>query len=102
MLARLKLPLTTVMTLSAGMLLTLPQAGLDRISLEGLDGRRVAQGRLGQNRGLRAVRLSEAALVGGEVAEARLQAGDGLDIGAAEGFDGLSDLDAIYQATGTD
>lgn len=101
-LARLKLPLTTVMTLSEGMLLTLPQAGLDRISLEGLDGRRVAEGRLGQNRGLRAVRLSEAALVGGDVAEARLQAGDDPGVGADEGFGGMPDLDAIYQATGTD
>ena len=58
-LARLTLPLNEVMMLTEGALLALPQAGLDRISLEGLDGRRVAEGRLGQNRGMRAIRLNE-------------------------------------------
>ena len=60
-LARLTLPLTEVMGLVEGSVLVMPQAGLDRISLEGLDGRRVAEGRLGQNRGMRAVRLNEGA-----------------------------------------
>ena len=59
-LARLTLPLSEVMGLTEGAVLVLPQAGLDRISLEGLDGRRVAEGRLGQNRGMRAIRLNEA------------------------------------------
>ena len=58
-LARLTLPLNDVLSLTEGALLALPQAGLDRISLEGLDGRRVAEGRLGQNRGMRAIRLNE-------------------------------------------
>ena len=57
-LARLRLPLSEVLGLREGTLLALPQAGLDQISLEGLDGRRVAEGRLGQNRGMRAIRLS--------------------------------------------
>ena len=56
-LARLTMPLAQVMGLTEGMILPLPQAALDRISLEGLDGRTVGNGRLGQNRGMRAVRL---------------------------------------------
>ncbi|MBI1173226.1 flagellar motor switch protein FliM [bacterium] len=58
-LARLTMPLAQVMGLSEGMILPLPQAALDRISLEGLDGRRVGEGKLGQNRGMRAVRLTD-------------------------------------------
>jgi flagellar motor switch protein FliM len=100
-LARLKLPLTDVMALSEGMVLTLPQAGLDRISLEGLDGRRVAEGRLGQNRGLRAVRLNEAVTAQGQTPDGKLTAVDpgedrSMDIG------GLEDEAGMYRATGTD
>ena len=58
-LARLTLPLNDILALVSGTLLAMPQAGLDRISQEGLDGRRVAEGRLGQNRGMRAIRLNE-------------------------------------------
>lgn len=56
-LARVSMPLARVMALKVGEVLILPSAALDRISLEGLDGRQVAEGRLGQNRGLRAVRI---------------------------------------------
>jgi flagellar motor switch protein FliM len=56
-LARLTMPLAHVMALTEGMILPLQDAALDRISLEGLDGRHVGSGKLGQNRGLRAVRL---------------------------------------------
>lgn len=59
-LARLTMPLAAVMSLAEGQVLALPQAALDRITLEGVDGRRLASGRLGQNRGMRAVRLAEA------------------------------------------
>lgn len=58
-LARLTMPLAQVMALTEGMILPLHDAAIDRISLEGLDGRRVAEGKLGQNRGMRAVRLTE-------------------------------------------
>lgn len=58
-LARLSMPLSQVMALTEGMILPLQDAALDRISLEGLDGRRVGEGKLGQNRGMRAVRLVE-------------------------------------------
>lgn len=59
-LARLTLPLAAVMALEAGHLLPLPQAALDQIMLEGVDGRQIAQCKLGQNRGMRAVRLAGA------------------------------------------
>jgi len=63
---RLTLPVATVMGLKPGDVLTLPRAALDRIGFEGLDGRRVAEGKLGQNRGLRAVRLTPAAEAPGQ------------------------------------
>ncbi|HOZ33426.1 MAG TPA: hypothetical protein PLM52_11140, partial [Tabrizicola sp.] len=37
----------------------LPQAGIDEVALETVDGRRVALGRLGQHRGQRALKLTE-------------------------------------------
>ncbi|WP_444665717.1 FliM/FliN family flagellar motor C-terminal domain-containing protein [Cereibacter changlensis] len=55
---RVSLPLAAVMALEPGSLLPLPMAALERIGLEGSDGRRLAEGRLGQNRGMRAVRLA--------------------------------------------
>lgn len=58
-LARLSLPLQEVMVLQAGAVLGLPEAALDRIQLETPDGKPLARARLGQNRGLRALRLSE-------------------------------------------
>lgn len=58
-LARLSLPLAQVLSLTEGMVLALPMAAIDRICLEGIDGRGFGEGRLGQNRGMRAVRLVE-------------------------------------------
>jgi flagellar motor switch protein FliM len=58
-LARLSLPLAEVMRLGEGVVLPLPQSALDHISLEGMDGRRLAEGRLGQHRGMRAIRLGQ-------------------------------------------
>ena len=60
-LTRLSMPLSQVLGMAVGDVVGLPRAGLERISFEGLDGRVVAVGRLGQNRGLRAVRLTPAA-----------------------------------------
>ncbi|MES2667726.1 MAG: FliM/FliN family flagellar motor switch protein [Pseudomonadota bacterium] len=57
---RVQLPLQAVMGLAVGDLLPLGQSTLDRITLEGGDGRAVGQGRLGQSRGLRALRLTDA------------------------------------------
>lgn len=58
-LARVPMPLGQVTALAEGMVLPLAQASIERIRLEGLDGRILGEGRLGQNRGLRAVRLAE-------------------------------------------
>lgn len=58
-LARLSLPLAEITALAEGMVLPLRQASIEKIGLEGLDGRILAEGRLGQNRGMRAVRLVE-------------------------------------------
>lgn len=59
-LTRVSLPLSTVMGLAVGEVLALPVAALGRIVLESIDGQRLAEGRLGQNRGMRALRLSAA------------------------------------------
>lgn len=58
-LARLSLPLGDITALAEGMVLPLRQASIERIRLEGLDGRILGEGRLGQNRGMRAIRLAE-------------------------------------------
>lgn len=57
-LARLSMPLADVMGLSVDMVLPLPNAALERICLDGMDGRQVAEGKLGQHRGMRALRLT--------------------------------------------
>lgn len=54
---RLTLPLGETMALQAGMELALPRADIRRVGLEGMDGRRLAEGRLGRQGGLRAIRL---------------------------------------------
>lgn len=56
--ARVTMPLAQVSALLPGEMLPLPLAGVDRVRLVGLDGRLVGEGRLGQARGLRAIRLS--------------------------------------------
>lgn len=58
LIARITLPLAEIMALQPGQLLALPQAALDRISVDGLDGRRLATARLGQTQGMRAIRLT--------------------------------------------
>ncbi|GHE06277.1 hypothetical protein U879_07215 [Defluviimonas sp. 20V17] len=55
---RLRVPLSAVMQLSQGDMIPIPAAQLERIELEAIDGRRLGAGRLGQNRGMRAVRLT--------------------------------------------
>jgi flagellar motor switch protein FliM len=56
--ARLQLPLSAVLALTPGALLPLGEAGIDRIYLETAQGRPLAEGRLGQHRGHRALRLT--------------------------------------------
>ncbi|WP_054303259.1 FliM/FliN family flagellar motor C-terminal domain-containing protein [Gemmobacter sp. LW-1] len=57
-LCRVTLPLNEVLRLAPGGVLPLPGAQIDQIRLEGGNGQVAGQGRLGQNRGMRAVRLT--------------------------------------------
>lgn len=54
---RIQMTLAEAMTLCVGATLPLMSGGLDCVSLEGLDGRRLAEGKLGQLRGMRAFRV---------------------------------------------
>lgn len=60
---RLTLPLHQIMSMRPDDVLTLPSAAVDAVSLETIEGRRVAGARLGQFRGMRAIKLSEALAV---------------------------------------
>jgi flagellar motor switch protein FliM len=60
-LSRVSVPLSRIMGLKVGDVLALPAAQLDRVMFEGLDGRALDEGKLGQNRGMRALRLGAAA-----------------------------------------
>jgi flagellar motor switch protein FliM len=60
-LGRMHIPLETLLNLQAGETLPLGSAALDQIDLEGLDGKALAAGKLGQNNGMRAIRISDAA-----------------------------------------
>lgn len=73
---RLTLSLRQVMTLAVGETLALPRSALDAISLETIEGQRVAGARLGQHRGMRALKLNEAVTT-------RAGAGAGAGAGAA-------------------
>ena len=55
---RMRLPLHAVEGFRVGQVLSLPGIGVGSVRLEGPDGRLVAQARLGQSAGLRAVRLT--------------------------------------------
>jgi flagellar motor switch protein FliM len=58
---RLRLTIRQVMAMQPGDELILPSASVEAIALETIDGRHVAEARLGQHRGLRALKLSDAA-----------------------------------------
>lgn len=59
-LAQITLPLDRILRLQAGEVLALSGAGLENIQLQGIDGLALAAGKLGQQRGMRAIRLHEA------------------------------------------
>lgn len=58
-LAQITLPLDRILRLQAGEVLALVGASLDRIHLQGIDGVALAVGKLGQLRGMRAMRLQD-------------------------------------------
>jgi len=62
-LGRVRLPLAEVMALGVGSQVTLPLSQLEEVQLEGLDRAVLALGRLGQYRGMRALRLTTLAMV---------------------------------------
>ena len=59
MIARLSLPLGTVLGLAVGEVLPLVDVAIDRIVMAGADGRPLAVGKLGQFQGHRAIRITE-------------------------------------------
>lgn len=63
-LTRVSLSLSRVVGLAVGDVLPLSMASLDRVSIEGIDGRKMAEGKLGQNRGMRALRLTAGVVAG--------------------------------------
>lgn len=91
--ARLTVPLSAVMGLQLGTVVPLGTAALDRIDLEGMDGRKLGGGKLGQNRGMRAVRLSGDAVAEGVRPAAVVPTGIGLAVPEA--------AEQPYRATGT-
>ncbi len=100
-LAQISLPIERIMRLAVGEVLALPLANLDQISLRGMDGFRVAGARLGQNRGMRALRLTD-------VTSARkTDAAQGMPTGAhaqhiqAQGLPSLLD-DGVGDSAGED
>jgi flagellar motor switch protein FliM len=82
--ARLTLPIHQIMRLQPGEVLDLPLAAIDTVALETPDGRPVAQARLGQHRGMRALKILQA-----EVAQSasppRLAEGPGPGRGTGSG-----------------
>ncbi|TAG20664.1 MAG: FliM/FliN family flagellar motor switch protein [Rhodobacterales bacterium] len=54
------LPIRHIMALQVGDVLELPFSAIDAVTIETMDGRRVARARLGQNRGMRALKVLEA------------------------------------------
>lgn len=73
---RMFCPLSDVMGLQPGAILPLSLASIDRIGLEGLGGGRIAEGRLGQNRGMRAIRLAPQVQHPQSAKQTQAQAGD--------------------------
>lgn len=60
-LCKIALPLAGVMSLQVGDVVPMGQASIDQVMFEGINGQHLAEGRLGQNRGMRAVRLTKPA-----------------------------------------
>ena len=91
---RISLPLQQVMALQVDQILPLPDAALDRIGLETPDGRWLARARLGQNKGLRALRLEgeEASDAPTAVTTLPVAAGSGEGADAFAGFAAALDM----------
>jgi len=75
-LARVTLPLQAILNFRPGDPIALGTSALDRIDLEGVDGCRVAGGKLGQNRGMRAIRLMAEAAPAARIKGKNQRSGD--------------------------
>ena len=73
---RMFCPLSKVIGLQLGDVLPLELASINSICLEGLGGERIAAGRLGQNRGMRAIRLAPQGLHTQPAKQARVPESD--------------------------
>ncbi len=82
-LGRVALPLHQVMSLEVGALVPLGRATLDQLRLSTVSGAPLAQGKLGQHRGMRAIRLSIAEQGGAQGLRARFEANAGTAMGQA-------------------
>ncbi len=91
-LARVSMTLAQVMDFQAGQIVALGGAKVERITLAGMDGRQIWEGRLGQSRGLRAVRLTER--IGAETA--------GAPVRTVPATYDQAPAPQTFQATGTD
>ncbi len=81
-LARVTLSLAAIVALKEGDVVPLPSATLDRIMLEGIDGQVAGLGRLGQNRGQRAVRMTGETAIAPHSAPSTAAPGNALADGA--------------------
>ena len=61
---RMAKPLAAILSLQVGDVLSMGMASVEKVGLEGLGERRIAEGQLGQNRGMRAVRLTPCVAAG--------------------------------------
>lgn len=89
-LQKLSLPLAEVLALQPGDMLALPLAALDKITLTGIGGAECGRAKLGQSRGMRALRILDAEAAPSAAASATLPALGGFDPGGAYAGDGLN------------
>jgi flagellar motor switch protein FliM len=87
-LAQITLPLDRILRLQAGEVLALSGAALDNIRLQGINGLPMAAGKLGQQRGMRAIRLVEAEICLPEIGTAPMMhpAAPAAPLDADDGF----------------
>ncbi|WP_435258616.1 FliM/FliN family flagellar motor switch protein [Thioclava sp. FR2] len=97
--SRLTLPISEALALRTDMVLTLPSTSLDQISIEGFDGRKLAIGKLGQQRGMRAIRLTTQATSSGSPVSQTKIASDAIS-SSYQSFDATEVTNLLAQ-TGT-
>lgn len=91
-LAQITLPLDRILRLQAGEVLALSGAALDSIQVQGIDALAMAAGKLGQQRGMRAIRLHEAELRMPELGAAHMAQATALAPILDGGFDAPEDV----------